>query len=111
MIPIENIHGRLLLIGCEDDCLWPTARYIRRMDERLKSRKHACKYDAIVYEFGTHYAFPESMLKRILPAFPDFFISRAFRSAREHPKECKATREDIDRRMKQAIQEFVKEKS
>lgn len=111
MIPIENIHGRLLLIGCKDGCLWPTARYIRRMDERLKSRGHACKYNAIVYEFGTHYAFPESMLKRILPAFPDFFISRTFRSAREHPKKCKATREDIDRRMKQAIQEFVKEKS
>ena len=111
MIPVENIHGRLLLIGCEDDCLWPTARYIRRMDERLKSRTHECKYDALVYEYGTHYAFPESMLKQLIPVFPDFLIGRAFLSAREHPKKCKATREDIDRRIKQALNEWTKEKT
>ena len=40
MIPVESIQGQLLLIGCEDDCLWPTARYIRRMDERLGARPH-----------------------------------------------------------------------
>jgi hypothetical protein len=108
MIPVENIHGRLLLIGCEDDCLWPTARYIRRMEERLKSHPHACEYDALVYKYGTHYAFPESMLKQIIPIFPDFLIGRAFLSAREHPKECKTTREDIDRRMKWVIFEWRK---
>ena len=69
MIPVENIRGHLLLIGCEDDCLWPTARYIRRMDERLKSREHNCTCDAAVYECGTHYAFPESMLRQIIPIF------------------------------------------
>lgn len=106
MIPVENIHGRLLLIGCEDDCLWQTARYIRRMDRRLKSRARNCEYDAPVYKYGTHYAFPESMLKEIIPLFPDFLIGRAFLSAREHPNECKVTREDIDRRMKQAISEW-----
>lgn len=31
MIPVENIRGRLMLIGCEDDSLWPTAHYIRRI--------------------------------------------------------------------------------
>ncbi len=110
MIPVENIRGRLLLIGCEDDCLWPTARYIRRMDERLKDHANDCKCDALVYKYGTHYAFPESMLKGIIPAFPDFLIGRAFLSSREHPKECKATREDIDRRMRQALHEWTKEK-
>ncbi len=96
MIPIENIRGRLLLIGCEDDCLWRTACYIRRMDGRLKSCAHNCKYDALIYQYGTHYAFPESMLKGIIPVFADFLIGRAFLSAREHPKECRAAREDID---------------
>ncbi len=108
MIPVEKICGRLLLIGCEDDCLWQTAHYIRRMDGRLKRRAHDCRYDALVYEYGTHYAFPESMLKKIIPVFPDFLIGRAFLSAREHPKECKATREDVDFRMKQALNEWTK---
>ncbi len=110
MIPIENIHGSLLLIGCEDDCLWPTARYIRRMDARLKAREHDCTCDAAVYAYGTHYAFPESMLRQIIPVFPDFFIGRAFLSARQHPKECKRTREDIDRRMKNTIKEWMEVK-
>lgn len=107
MIPVENIHGRLMLIGCEDDSLWPTAHYIRRMDERLKERAHQCRYETLVYEHGTHFAFPESMLRQIIPVFSDFLISRAFRAAREYPKECKETREDIDRRFKRVIGEWL----
>lgn len=109
MIPVESIRGRLMLIGCEDDSLWPTAHYIRRMDERLKSRAHSCRYDALVYAHGTHFAFPESMLRQLLPLFSDFIVSRAFRSARECPKKCKAVREDIDRRVRQAIREWQEE--
>lgn len=109
MIPVENIRGRLMLIGCEDDCLWPTAHYIRRMDERLKARAHSCRYDALVYPHGTHFAFPESMLRQLLPLFSDFIVGRAFRAARDYPKECRAARDDIDRRMKQAIQDWLNE--
>lgn len=107
MIPIENIKGRLLLIGCEDDFLWPTARYIRRMDERLKNHAHESNYDALVYEYGPHYAFPESMLIFIIAVFADFLIGRAFLSARKNSKECKVTCMDIDRRMKQATNEWI----
>ena len=109
MIPVENIRGRLMLIGCEDDSLWETAHYIRRMNERLKARTHECRYDALIYEHGTHFAFPESMLRQIIPVFPDFLVSRAFRAAREYPAECKATRKDIDRRLDRAIGEWLKE--
>ena len=109
MIPVENIRGRLLLIGCDDDCLWPTAQYIRRMDERLKNHAHESRYDALIYAHGTHFAFPESMLHQLLPVGADFLIGRAFRAAREYPKECRDTREDIDRRIKQALQTWRKE--
>ena len=41
-IPVENIRGKLLLIGAEDDALWDTAKYIRRMKSALrKSRMNA----------------------------------------------------------------------
>lgn len=36
MIKVENICGKLCLIGADDDTLWNTGKYIRRMDERLK---------------------------------------------------------------------------
>ena len=106
MIPVEKIRGRLMLIGCEDDSLWPTAHYIARMDERLKTREHDCRYDALVYAHGTHFAFPQSMLKQIIPLFSDFLVSRAFRAAKQYPEQCRQTREDIDRRIMQAITEW-----
>lgn len=109
MIPVECIRGRLMLIGCEDDSLWETAHYIRRMDERLKARAHECRYEALIYEHGTHFAFPESMLRQIIPILPGFLVNHAFRAAREYPKECKETREDIDRRLNRAIQEWLQE--
>lgn len=38
-IPVENIRGKLLLIGAEDDALWDTAKYIRRMEKRLAENR------------------------------------------------------------------------
>ena len=45
MIKIEKIHGTLLLIGAEDDVLWDTAKYIRRMELRMKERPHTCRLE------------------------------------------------------------------
>ena len=36
-IKVENIGGKILFVGAEDDVLWDTCKYIRRMDERLKT--------------------------------------------------------------------------
>ena len=49
------------------------------------------------------------MLRQLLPLFPDFIVGRAFCTTREYPKECRAARDDIDRRMKQAIQDWLNE--
>ncbi len=103
MIKVENIRGKLLLIGAEDDVLWDTARYIRRMEARLAQKAHSCEVEAAVYVHGTHFVFPEGMLRIMLPAGSGLFMRMAFRAAREFPKECRRTRIDIGRRMVQAI--------
>ena len=36
-IKVEKIRGHIVFIGTEDDTLWNAAKYIRRMDERLKT--------------------------------------------------------------------------
>jgi pimeloyl-ACP methyl ester carboxylesterase len=108
MIRVENIKGRLLLIGAADDVLWDTARYIRRMEQRLKQRPHSCEVELLVYEYGTHFVFPETMLQRMMPVLGDAFVKMAFVSARRHPKECKQTRIDIDRRLRGAIREWMR---
>lgn len=78
------------------------------VDKRFKSRAdelnaafdnrlpHECDFEAAVYRHGTHFVFPESMLKIILPVGSELVVKHAF----------KAAREDIDRRMTNAIEQW-----
>jgi len=102
-IKVENIHGRVLCIGAEDDVLWDTCKYIRRMEKRLVERRHTCRFKALLYDHGTHFAFPESMLKIMIPVGGSLLVGAAFRAGREFPKECRQTRRDIDRKLKRVL--------
>ena len=102
-IPIENIHGKLLLIGAEDDVLWDTAKYIHRMEARLTQEPHSCDVESVVYVHGTHFVFPEGMIKTMLPVGSGLFVKIAFQAAKKYPEECRQTRVDIERRMTNAI--------
>jgi len=108
MIKVENIKGQLLLIGAEDDALWDTARYIRRMDARLQSRTHKCQYKALVYEHGTHFVFPESLMTSMIP-FSKFLLRFFFKAARDYPDECQETRIKIDQEITAAFHQFMSE--
>ena len=103
-IKVENIRGRLLLIGAADDSLWDTAKYIRRKERRLAEKPHDCTVETAVYAHGTHFVFPEGMLKTILPIGSGLFMKLAFRAAKQFPEACRQTRMDIDRRITAAIQ-------
>lgn len=107
MIKVEKIKGKLVLIGARDDFLWDTAKYIQRMEKRLSQKPHECDVEIAVYEHGTHFVFPESMLKYMLPVGADLFVKIAFVAAKKYPKECKQTRIDIDRRMRKTISEWI----
>ena len=105
-IKVENIHGKIIFIGAEDDVLWDTCKYIRRMEERLGSLPHDSAFECWIYEHGTHFAFPESMLRMMLPVGSGLLVSFMFRAGKEHKKECRETRIDIDRRLKKALAEW-----
>ncbi len=104
-IKVERICGKLVMIGAEDDALWETTKYIRRMEERLKEHEHHCEVETFVYEHGTHFVFPEGMLKIMLPIGGDL-MSRVFAKGREYPKECKETRIDIEKQIERVINEW-----
>ena len=106
MIKIEKIHGTLLLIGAEDDVLWDTAKYIRRMEQRMKEHPYTCRLESVIYEHATHFVFPESMLKTMLPIGSGIFMKLAFQAARKYPKECQRARLDIDQRVRNAVAEW-----
>ena len=105
-IKVERIAGKVIFVGAEDDVLWDTCKYIRRMMERLEGTAHECEYEAWLYEHGTHFVFPQSMLRQMLPIVCDLLPWAAFRSARKHPKECRQTRMDIDEKLAAAIRNW-----
>ena len=105
-IRVEDIRGKLIFIGAEDDVLWDTCRYIRRMEARLERLPHACTHESWLYRHGTHFVFPESMLKMMLPVGSGLLVSYMFRAGKEHKKECRDTRIDIDRRLKQTLTDW-----
>ena len=100
-IKVEQITGTLVLVGAEDDCLWDSCRYIRRMKKRLDSHDHSCRLHCFCYDKGTHFLFPQKMLKMGsgLPAL-------VFRSGRENIMECRKSRIDLERKMTTVIRQW-----
>jgi hypothetical protein len=105
-IKVERIKGKIIFIGAEDDVLWDTCRYIRRMISRLETTPHECEYEALLYKHGTHFVFPQSMLKMMLPFGSSLLISFMFKAAKQYPKECLKTRQDIDLKLTEAIRSW-----
>ena len=105
-IKVEQIQGIIVFVGAEDDSLWDTCRYIRRMSERLKHTTHACRYAVLTYQYGSHFVFPQSMLEIVLPFGSSLLLRFAFKTLRDHPKECKETRIDIDRKLRKIIRKW-----
>lgn len=108
LIKVENIKGTLILVAAEDDVLWEAAKYVRRMEERLKTHPHECKVEAFVYKHGTHFVFPEGMVKTMLPIGGDL-MTRVFAAGRKYPRECKETRIDIERNVTRIIKKWMAE--
>ena len=102
-IKVENIKGKIIFVGAEDDVLWDTCKYIHRMEQRLEEKPHECEYESLLYEHGTHFAFPQSMLDIMMPLIGSLFVGIAFKAGRQFPKECNRTRMDIDRKLTKAI--------
>ena len=106
-IKVEKIRGTLVLSGGEDDCLWDTCRYIRRMEQVLKDANMPCDLHVLTYDHGTHFLFPESMLKMILPIGSSLLPKMAFKAARVYPKECKQARIDFDHQLNAILNHWM----
>lgn len=104
MIKVESIQGHIIFAGAEDDVLWDTCKYIRRMMDRLAAREHSCTYEAVLRDHGTHLILPEGMMRLLGPRWLiDLFVTRAFREAKGFKRECRETRLALDECITRAI--------
>ena len=60
----------------------------------------------MVYAHGTHFVFPEGILKIMLPVGSGLFVKLAFQAAKKYPKECRQPRIDIEKRMCRVLAEW-----
>ena len=74
-----------------------------RVEKRLAEKPHSSEVEAVVYKHCTHFAFPDGMLRTMLPVGSALFVKPAFSAAKKYPKECKTARIDIDCRMTRVI--------
>ncbi len=79
---------------------------IKRMQQRLAERPHESSATALIYEHGTHFVFPDTMLRMMLPIGSSLFVSLMFKDGRRFSKECRQTRIDIDQKTRDAILEW-----
>ena len=63
--------------------------------ENIKGQKN-------IYPYGTHFLYPEGMMKIMVPVLGDL-ISRLFVSGRKHPKECKEVRIDVEKKVRKIV--------
>ena len=107
MTPVERIQGRLLLAGAEDDVVWDTCRAIRRMQRRLGEKGSGCRCEALIYRHCSHFIFPESLLRLIIPGFvADRILPLVFQETKGYVKECRESRVDLDRHIRETIREW-----
>lgn len=105
-IKVENIKGTLILAGAEDDCLWDTCGYIKRMKDRIGNLGGECDLKILTYRHGTHFLFPQTMLTNALPVL-SYFVPVIFREGRKHLGECKKNRIDMEKKVKAEITKWM----
>lgn len=109
LIKVEKIKGHIVCIGCEDDCLWNTVKYIKRMSDRLKAKEHGSTFTMIINKYGTHFAFPASMIHGPSKLIINVLTKIMFDSGKKHPKECIDARKKIDLELMPIIDGWSKE--
>lgn len=102
-IKVENIKGKLLLFGAEDDSMWDSAKYIQRIVNRIEKSDSSCEVNNFIYQHGTHFIFPQGVCDMVLPLISGFVIGIVFSQGRKFKKECKETRIDIDKRLTEVL--------
>ena len=97
IIPVENIHGPILLISTETDTVWPSREQASYIVNRLQENDFKYEIKDLTYEHVSHFAIP---MRRNA-----WLLKLLFKSERQFPEECAAERDDLSN---QAV-DFIKD--
>ena len=107
-IPVERINGYLILAGAKDDVAWNTCRGISRMKKKIEESECNCNLQVLIFDHCSHFIFPESLMKLLLPKFAvDLILPRFFSETKGYVKECRKNRIDLDEHIQATIKEWI----
>ena len=98
VIPVEKIHGPVLLMSTQADTVWPSAIYMERLTERLSENNFPYAVQTVSFRYISH------MLVPILHKQSLKLIRMLFRSERLHPEECAKERGEMEKATLQFLQ-------
>lgn len=96
IIPVENIHGPILLISTEADTVWPSAEQAAYIVSCLQAHDFSYEVKSLTYENVSHFAIPMRS--------NTWLLKLLFRSERQFPEECAAERMDLSEQAVDFIQ-------
>ena len=109
-IPVEKVNGFLILAGAKDDVMWNTCRGISRMKKKIEGSECTCDLEILIYDHCSHFIFPESMMKLLLPCFlVDLILPLFFSETKGYVKECRRSRIDLDEHIQATIKEWIRQ--
>ena len=100
IIPMENIHGPVLLISTEADTVWPSAEQAAYIERYLSVHDFSYEVKNLTYKNVSHFAIP---MRR-----NTWLLKQMFRSERQSPEECAAERADLSEQTVDFIQNHWK---
>ncbi len=94
-IAVENICGRIVLMGAGDDTVWYSLRYCKRIMARLDNWGFSHPLISRLYDYGAPLLLPQSIVEEGFFLKGRAFLS-GYESGRQHAKEGKMTRMDVE---------------
>lgn len=98
IIPVEKIHGNVLLMATKADTIWPSNLYMEHLIQRFFEKSFPFELKNLSFEYVSHMLLPVSTKKSL------WFLRILFRSERLYPKECAQER----KKMEQVTLQFLK---
>lgn len=109
LLPVEEIRAQVHLFAAEDDSIWPSSRYLRRMERRVQGTAAEGNFHFHIFKKGTHFIFPQGFFPG-KGMFAKFLVGAAFLSGRRYSQECEKTRKEVDRLTREALEKWTEKK-
>ncbi len=98
VIPVEKIHGAVLLMSTKADTIWPSAAYTEKLLKRFSEKHFPYEVQYLSFQYMSHLLLPMTQRKSLKLA------RILFRSERVHQEECMQERKEMERATLQFLQ-------